>query len=83
MPKIPGTDPGYFAVTGWEGSFSCCVPYSRSFDKVVKSPLLSLRGGVKRRSSLMECQKAVRLPRFARNDKLFVLRLFTTSAVLI
>jgi hypothetical protein len=62
MPKIPGTDPGYFAVTGWEGSFSCCVPYSRSFDKVVKSPLLSLRG-VKRQNNPMECQKAVRLPR--------------------
>jgi hypothetical protein len=32
MSKNPGTDPGYFAVTGWEGSFSCCVPYSRSFN---------------------------------------------------
>jgi len=45
-------------------------------DKVVKSPLVSLRGA-ERRGNLKIYQYVKRLLRFARNDKYTILRLFT------
>jgi len=48
-------------------------------DKVAINPLLSLPG-VKRRSNPLELQNVVRLPRFARNDNVFIFQLFTMAS---